>query len=132
MRSIRVILSFALALLSGNAAAEWTAVRGADEIHTPFADRSTLRRSGATARMSGMYDFRKQDFTPEGKALYSTVVLREYDCEGRRVRLLSYIDFFGHMGTGEVVGTGNAPGRWEDLVSGALDEAYWNIACDGK
>jgi hypothetical protein len=129
MRSIRVILSFVLALLSGNAAAEWTAVRGADEIHTPFADRSTIRRSGAIARMSGMYDFRKQDYTPDGKGLYSTVVLREYDCAARRVRLLSYIDFSDHMGTGTVVGTGNAPGRWENLVPGALDEAYWTIAC---
>ena len=130
MRSTRAILSLAVALSSGNALAEWTAVPGADDIHAPFADRSTIRRSGATARMSGMYDFGRQDFTPEGKALYSTVVLREYDCAARRVRLLSYIDFSGHMGTGEVVGTGNTPGRWEDLVAGALDEAYWNIACD--
>jgi hypothetical protein len=132
MRSTRVILSLSLALLSGNAAAEWTVVGGGDQIHAPFADKATIRRNGATARMSGMYDFRKQDFTPEGRGLFSTVVLREYDCEERRVRLLSYIDFSGHMGTGTVVAAGIDPGRWEAVVPGALDEAYWKIACGGK
>ena len=81
------------------------------------------------ATMSGMYDFKRQDFTPEGKGLYSTVVLREYDCEGRRVRLLSSIDFAGQMGTGGPVDTSARAGRWEEIVAGALDEAFWKIAC---
>ena len=80
-----------LVLQSAGAAAQWTAVARGDEIHAPFADQTTVRRNGAMATMSGMYDFRKQDFTPAGKGLYSTVVLREYDCDGGRVRLLSAI-----------------------------------------
>lgn len=132
MRSTRGILSLSLALLSGNAAAEWTAVGGGNYIHAPFADKTTIRRNGATARMSGMYDFKKQDFTPEGKGLFSTVVLREYDCDQRQVRLLSSIDFSGHMGAGDAVSTSARPGRWESIVPGALDEAYWKIACSGK
>ena len=121
--------ALALALLSGNAAAEWTAVGRGDHIYAPFADKATILRHGSTVRMTGMYDFRKQDFTPDGKALFSTVVLREYDCDGRRVRLLSFIDFSGHMGAGTVVDTGDQPGRWEEVVPGALDEAYLNVAC---
>ena len=81
------------------------------------------------ARMSGMYDFKRQDFTPEGKGLYSTVVLREYDCGERRVRLLSSIDFAGHMGTGGAVDTSTRVHRWESIVAGGLDEAFWTIAC---
>ena len=84
------------------------------------------------ARMSGLYDFRKQDFTPAGKGLFSTVVLREYDCEGRRVRLLSSIDFSGHMGAGEPVDSSARSGRWESIVAGALDESCWKIACGGQ
>ena len=80
-------------------------------------------------RMQGLYDFRRQDFTPEGKGLHSTVVLREYDCGARQVRLLSAIDFSGHMGAGTPVSTSDRPRRWENVVSGALDEAFWNIAC---
>jgi len=110
--------------------AQWSAVGSGDYIHQPYADKSTIRRQGATARMSAMYDFRRQDFTPEGKALYSTVVLREYDCAARRVRLLSAIDFAGQMGTGEVVDTSARAGRWENVVPGALDEAFWNLACN--
>ena len=126
------VLTVTLALTCGNAAAEWTAVGRGDYIHTPYADKATIRRNGTMARMSSLYDFSKQDFTPEGKGLYSSVVLREYDCEGWRVRLLSAIDFSGHMGAGEAVSTSARVGRWEGIVPGALDEAYWNIACGAK
>jgi hypothetical protein len=118
-----------LALLSTSAFADWSAVGSGDYIASSYADRATIKRSGAMATMSGMYDFRRQDFTPEGKGLYSTVVLREYDCVQRRVRLLSSIDFAGQMGTGAAVDTSTRAGRWEDIVAGALDEAFWNIAC---
>ena len=109
--------------------AEWSAVGNGDYIASSYADRATIKRNGAMATMSGMYDFRRQDFTPEGKGLYSTVVLREYDCDNRRVRLLSSIDFAGQMGTGSAVDTSARVGRWEDIVTGALDEAFWTIAC---
>jgi hypothetical protein len=127
MRSTLGILS--LVLLSTNAYADWAAVGSGDYIASAYADRATIRRNGTMATMSGMYDFRKQDFTPAGLGLYSTVVLREYDCEKRRVRLLSSIDFAGQMGTGAAVDKGARTGRWEDIVAGALDEAFWNIAC---
>ena len=123
--------SFALllALWCAGAAADWTPVGQGDYIASAYADRDSIRRNGSMASMSGMYDFRRQDFTPEGRGLFSTVVLREYDCAQRRVRLLSSIDFAGQMGTGGAVDTSARVGRWEDIVPGALDEAFWNIAC---
>lgn len=123
-------LAQCLALCSASAAAEWSAVGSGDYIYSAYADKATLRRNGATASLSVLYDFRRQDFTPEGKSLYSTVALREYDCNQRRARLLSSIDFAGHMGSGEAVDTSARAGRWEDIVAGALDEAFWNIACN--
>ncbi len=128
MRSIRAILS-CLGFFSFNAFAEWTAVGTANNIYAAFADKHSIRPNGANVSMSGLYDFRKQDFTPDGKGLYSTVVLREYDCNARQVRLLSAIDFSGHMGAGEAVSTSARVGRWEGIIPGALDEAYWNVAC---
>jgi hypothetical protein len=59
-------------------------------------------------------------------------VLREYDCDGRQVRLLSAIDFSGHRGAGKVVSTSADPGRWEPIIAGGVDEAYWKIACSKK
>jgi len=129
MRSTLVILS--LFFFSSSAIADWSAVGSGDYIASSYADRASIKRNGATATMSGLYDFKRQDFTPEGKGLYSTVVLREYDCAQRRVRLLSSIDFAGHMGTGGAVDTSARVGRWEEIVAGALDEAFWTIACKG-
>lgn len=103
-----------------------------DYIHTPYADKGSIRRNGALVRMSGLYDFTRQDFTPEGRGLFSSVVLREYDCAQGRVRLLSAIDFSGHMGAGEAVGTSARAGRWESIVEGGVDEAYWKVACGAK
>ena len=132
MRSIRAIASCFLALLSGGARADWTAVGQPNEIYAAFADVATLRRQGGVASMHGLYDFRRQDFTPEGRGLFSTAVLREYDCEGRRVRLLSAIDFSGHMGEGTPVATSSTPRRWEAVVPGGIDEAYFTVACGTK
>ena len=129
-RFITSTIGLVTAVLSGPAAADWTAVGAGDYIASAYADKATIHKSGSMATMSGLYDFRRQDFTPEGKALYSTVVLREYDCGARRVRLLSSIDFAGHMGTGEAVDTSARAGRWEDIVAGALDEAFWTVACN--
>ena len=128
MRSIRATLS-CLAFFCGNALADWTAVGTANNIYAAFADKDSIRRNGSLVTMHGLYDFRRQDFTPTGKGLYSTVVLREYDCDARRVRLLSSIDFSGHMGSGEPVDTSNRVRRWEDIVAGGIDDAYWKFAC---
>jgi hypothetical protein len=118
-----------LVLFSSNALAEWTAVGTANDIYAAFADKESIRRSGSVTTMHGLYDFRRQDFTPAGRGLYSTVVRREYDCRERRVRLMSSIDFSGHMGSGEAVETSNSVRRWEPVVEGGIDEAYWKFAC---
>ena len=132
MRWIRGTLSGLLGLLSGGALADWTAVGSANEIYAAYADRDSIRRQGGVASMHGLYDFRRQDFTPEGRGLYSTAVLREYDCPGRRVRLLSSIDFSGHMGEGTAVSTSAAPGRWEPVFAGGIDDEFWQLACGAK
>ncbi|HEY6967529.1 MAG TPA: surface-adhesin E family protein [Burkholderiales bacterium] len=126
---MRRLVACALALASGGALADWTAVGSANEIYAAYADPGSIRRSGGTATMVGLYDFRRQDFTPEGRALYSTVVLREYDCGARRVRLLSAIDFSGHMGAGEAVSTSERQGRWEAVHEAGIDDAYLRFAC---
>lgn len=122
-------LALALAFCSGAASAEWTALGGGNNIYVPYADKGSIRALGANVSMAGLYDFRRGDQTPEGHPFLSTVVLREYDCGGRQVRLLSYIDFSGPMGAGSVVSSVARTGRWEQIVEGALDEAYWQVAC---
>ena len=131
-RSIPGILSFLLATASGIVLADWTKIAPDNDIYSAYADQVSIRRQGDMVRMQGLYEFRRQDFTPDGKGLYSTVVLREYDCGQRRVRLLSAIDFSGHMGAGVAVSTSDRPRRWEEVVAGGIDEHYLNVACGGK
>jgi len=129
---LRLLAACLLALVSGNARADWTAVGEANEIYAAYADAGSIRRNGALATMHGLYDFRRPDFTPEGRGLLSTVVLREYDCEGRRVRLLSSIDFAGNMGRGEAVKTSTHSGRWESVHEEGIDDAYLRVACAAR
>ncbi len=128
----RVAAACLLALACGDALADWTAVGTADEIYAAYADTASIRSSGATTTMVGLYDFRRRDFTPEGRPLFSTVVLREYDCAARRVRLLNAVDFSGHMGAGEAVSMSEQPGRWEEVLEEGIDDAYLRVACARK
>ncbi len=111
------------------AAADWDRVGGNETIFTAYADRASIRRTGGSARMRGLYDFIKPDLTPEGEPFRSTTVEREYDCEGQRVRLLAHIDHAGPMGGGRAVATGSRTGRWEVVLVGALDERFFSVAC---
>jgi hypothetical protein len=116
-------------LLLGAARADWTEIAPANEIYSAYADVASIRSGGPTTTMIGLYDFRRKDFTPEGLALLSTVVLREYDCGRRRVRLLHAVDFSDHMGAGEAVLISARPGRWEDVVEAGIDDAFLRVAC---
>jgi hypothetical protein len=128
----RRLVACLAALACGDAVADWTAVGTANEIYAAYADTASIRSSGARTTMVGLYDFRRKDFTPEGLALLSTVVLREYDCAGRRVRLLHAVDFSGHMGGGEAVSVSERPGRWEDVLEAGIDDAYLQVACAAR
>jgi hypothetical protein len=114
---------------SACAAPDWQQVAPDNGIFAAYADPSSLRREGDIAMMQGMYDFPRGDLTPEGMRMYSTTVRREYDCRERRVRLVSYADHAKRGGEGTVVGEARDPRRWEAVVEGSLDAAYWNIAC---
>lgn len=128
-RAAELLLGAALACAAAAAAAEWTPVGQPDEIYAAYADAASIRRAGEVVTMHGLYDFRRRDFTPQGHGLLSTAVLREYDCAARRVRLLSSVDFAGHMGEGGAVSNSALRGRWEDVVEGGIDEAFWKFAC---
>ena len=125
----RWIFFVTLACLAAPAGAEWTALGIENAIFTAYVDRDSIKRLDGVVRMAGMYDFKRQDVTPDGKGLFSTVVLREYDCPGRRVRMLSYVDFSGHKAEGGVVSQIQRTGRWETVLQEGVDAAYWRVAC---
>ena len=120
-----------LLLACGNAAAEWSAVGGKQKIFAAYADKVSVAKFGEGVQMWGLYDFLMPEFSADGQPQGSTVVLREYDCTGKRVRLLAYVDYSGNMGAGKVISPPGAkgPARWEPVVEGALDDAFLAVAC---
>lgn len=120
-----------LALICGDATAEWTPLGGTENIYSAYADKDSVRRTGQSVQMWGLYDFLIADVSVDGEPHESTVVLREYDCAQARVRLLAFVDYAGHMGGGQVVSKPGErpPSRWETIIPGAVDEAFWRVAC---
>jgi hypothetical protein len=127
----RLRLALLLLAASGAASADWTPVAPDNGIYAAYADRASVRRDGPFATMLGLYDFARGDFTPEGARMFSTAVEREYDCREPRVRLMRYTDYAGRLGEGAVVTAAEGRRRWEAVVEGSLDLAYWKIACEG-
>lgn len=125
----RLCAAFALAAFSTAAAAEWTLIGGIEDIFSAYADRDTIQRQGSSVNMWGIYDFNRADVSIDGQPHRSTKVLREYDCGERRVRLLSFIDYSGRMGSGREIASDNSVRRWEPVVPGAVDESFWRVAC---
>lgn len=128
---MRAELTLVCALFCGSAAADWSLVGGNQTIYSAYADRESVRRSGDSAQMLGLYDFLMADVAVDGQPHESTVVLREYDCRQQRVRLLAFVDYAGHMGAGKVISRAGAPApeRWEPVLPGTIDEAFWQLAC---
>ncbi len=90
--------------------------------------RASIRRSGALAQMSDLWDF-KTAHVFEGKPFLSTRNQYEYDCVTSRRRMLSTTGFSGHMGQGAVVGSGNSVAAWEEIATTGPVHDHWKAAC---
>jgi hypothetical protein len=44
---------------------------------------------------------------------------------------VSYADHAERLGRGPVVARADARRRWEPVLEGTVDAAYWKIACEG-
>ncbi len=128
-------LGLLLAFWSTAATADWALMGGSTDIYSAYADKATVSRiASGHVQMWGLYNFSRPDIAVTGDNHQSTRSLREYDCGVPRVRLLSFVDYAGPMGTGAVISEGNPgdvqlPGRWEAVVHGAVDESFWKAAC---
>jgi hypothetical protein len=126
---MRLGLALLVGLVCGSAAADWSLVGGNQTIYSAYADKESVRRSGDSVQMLGLYDFLMADVAVDGQPHESTVVLREYDCRQQRVRLLAFVDYAGHMGAGKVISRAGAGERWEPVLPGTIDESFLRIAC---
>ena len=121
-------LGYVLLLASVPAWAQWTLV-GSNEASATYADLGTIRKDNGKVAMSTMADFRNVQRAPYGPEYLSLKARQEYDCEGKRSRVLSFERYAGQMGGEDVVATHEGPDEWMSVPPGSDAEGSWKIAC---
>lgn len=121
-------LAIFLLLLSSSAAwAGWKSV-GEDNAAAFYADPATIVRSGNTAKLWSLLDYK--DFQRMVEVGYfSQKALVEYDCAERKARGLSLSLHAEHMGEGKVIYEDTSPHEWKPVFPETITEMLWNIAC---
>ncbi|MBS0182766.1 MAG: hypothetical protein JSS39_10220 [Nitrospira sp.] len=128
------ILLAALFLAHGPVWAEWVAIDARYQSHplqTAYIDPDTIRREGHLVVVSALVDWKAMQGGRAPTRFYSTTITKQLDCAEKQVRSLAATDFYGHMGTGEVIGGGSntSEGQWVAIEPGTLNEGLWEAAC---
>ena len=124
----KVLLMMLLAIVSGNAMAEWVKV-SVDKGNADYADPSSIRKSGNTVKMWTLSDFK----TPQTVASYTFLSSKrqaEYDCKGEQHRVLSFDWLSKNMGKGPVIFSKSDTGKWEQVPPNSVAHSMWQLACE--
>ncbi|HWH81557.1 MAG TPA: surface-adhesin E family protein [Burkholderiaceae bacterium] len=116
--------------LAQSAPARWdllgsTAANGGMDVYVA---RSTIRKTGSTAQMTDLYDFKTVQFF-EGRRYLSARNEHEYDCARDRMRLVGTIGYSDHMGQGSVIASDGVAMAWERVPPNGPIREHWTIAC---
>jgi hypothetical protein len=113
------------------AIADWVKIAITDK-STIYADPSTIRKVGTTAKMWYTFDYKaSQQLTMKGKDVHylSTIGEDEFDCKGLRKRRLLLTGYSKNMGGGDIVATDSTQSQWAAVLSGTAAENMWKLAC---
>ena len=113
------------------AAAKWVKIQSSPGGRDVYAHSDTIVRSGSTAKMWDMRDFKTAQVV-QGTAFLSFKAQHEYDCKSSRMRNLSVTAFSGHMGEGRSLRSENTRLAWEAVSPGSTEENLLKIACAKK
>ena len=131
----RLLLATLLVLSHGPASAEWVAL---DEkyqspgLQTVYIDSATIRREGHLVTLVTLTDWEwAQGSIGEGGAhrFLSTKTHKQFDCAEKRLRLLAFTEFLGHMGTGRRNEGYVDKDNWLPVRPQSIDQALWEVAC---
>ena len=128
-----------LALSSAPAYAEWVAVEKdylSPGRQTVYVDADTILREGDLVTMWQLIDFKwmqgNQGIAPLGfgpHRFFSTKTYKQFDCAGKRLRLLAFTEFSGRMGTGMPADGYVDNGNWIRVEPESINHALWEVAC---
>jgi hypothetical protein len=125
-----IILLF---LSSAPAYAEWVAVEKdylLPGLQTVFIDPDTIRREGNLVTLWQLIDFKWGQGNGRGAHRFSsTKTHKEFDCAGKRLRLLAFTEFSRHMGTGIAANGYVDKDNWIPVEPDSASQALWEIVC---
>jgi hypothetical protein len=122
-----------LVLSNGSVHAEWVAVEKdylSPGRQTVYIDPDSIRRDGNLVTLWQLIDFKWMEGSARGPARFmSTKTYKQFDCAGRRVRLLAFTEFSHSMGTGIPVDGHVDSGLWMPVEPDSMNHALWEVAC---
>jgi hypothetical protein len=128
------LLILVLILIHRPAHAEWV---GMDDryqspgLQTVYVDPDSVRREGNLVTISALIDWTWMQGNRSPNRFFSTKITKQFDCVEKQVRSLAATDFYGHMGTGQVIGGGGYTNEshWVAIEPGTLNQGLWEAAC---
>ncbi|HZP88991.1 MAG TPA: surface-adhesin E family protein [Burkholderiales bacterium] len=124
MRRTSVILLLAA---SPAWAASWKSI-GDDASGTYYADTTAIEKSGNTAKMWSLLDYKSYQRMVE-VGYWSQKSHVEYDCGALRMRGLSVALHAEKLGEGKAIYEDTSPHDWEDVTDGTMGETLRKVAC---
>ncbi|TKB78689.1 MAG: hypothetical protein E8D42_04445 [Nitrospira sp.] len=131
------LLAIFIILSSTPLYAQWMAIDAQYQSHPlqmVYVDAATIHREGNLVTISALIDWKWMQGNRSPTRFYSTKITKQFDCTKKRVRNLESTDFYGHMGTGEVIGGGGhtSEGHWVGAEPGTVNEGLWGAVCGKK
>ena len=125
-----------LVLCSGSAYAEWVAVEKGyllSGLQTMYVDPASIRRDGNQVMILQLIDFKWMQGSARGPTRFmSTETHKQFDCMGKRLRLLAFTEFSQRMGTGISADGYVDKGNWLSIDPDSINQALWEVACGRK
>jgi hypothetical protein len=128
MSRIKIRKMIAPLLLAASPA--WAAWRssGEDASGTYYADAGAIQKSGTTAIMPSLLDYKSYQRMVE-VGYYSQKSRVEYDCAAPRMRGLYVALHAEKLGEGKIIYEDASAHDWEAVASGTIAETLWKLAC---
>ena len=127
------LIGLLLMAVSAGAMAEWTKIATAyNNEFDDYMDFSTIRKSGNTAKMWILWNYKKVKTLSNGKSYLSNMIRWEYDCNEEKFRMLSSYYYSGNMKNNEIVASSDVVSEWNSIPPESISATELKIACSAK
>ncbi len=128
------LLFVALMMVCSVSWAEWE-YSGANGAFAHYVDRSTIRRSGAIAKMWTLTDYFEEQTNPGGKKFKSDNRRLAINCMEDTIALIAFVEYSDSMGKGRTVSSlerKESDWDWRSFPPDTTGEVMFKIACGTK